>query len=344
MSGTSLDGLDLALVEFSCNEGVWSFDLIKADTIVYEDGWQKLLAASMYLSGEDLLSLDVSLGKFIGESVLSFLSDVKLKPCCIASHGHTVFHQPDKGFTSQIGDGYQIAAITQIDTVYDFRKLDVAMGGQGAPLVPVGDRLLFGTYDYCLNIGGFANISYEYEGDRIAYDICPANIILNALTQEHFQQAHDTEGRIGRRGNVHKELLRTLENISFYKEKGPKSLGKEWLDNFFTPVLKKFSISAEDMLRTLYEHFASRIAHETGAGKSLFVTGGGAHNKFLIECIKRKSGAEIVVPDHQIVNYKEAIIFALLGILRIHDMPNTLASATGAKSNSIGGSLIKISK
>ncbi|MFW5773358.1 MAG: anhydro-N-acetylmuramic acid kinase, partial [Tangfeifania sp.] len=201
MSGTSLDGLDIAAVEFSYNNGNCDFQIIAAETGTYSHDWENRLRKSTELSGEKLIQLHTDYGRFLGKEIKRFIKRTGFVPELLASHGHTVFHQPEKGFTFQVGSGAHIAAETGITTIADFRTGDVALGGQGAPLVPVGDRLLFSQYESCLNLGGFANISFEKERKRMAFDICPANFILNNLARK-LGKSFDESGELGRQGTI----------------------------------------------------------------------------------------------------------------------------------------------
>jgi anhydro-N-acetylmuramic acid kinase len=367
MSGTSCDGLDMALCRFSVSSGRWEFQIIKASTVSYRGtGWDRRLEGAMGLGGLDLMELHRDFGRFTAEMLNNFLKDSPEKPDIIASHGHTIFHQPEKGLTFQAGDGAFIAAITGITTVCDFRRLDVALGGQGAPLVPLGDELLFGQYQYCLNLGGFANISYREDGRRIAFDICPVNIVLNRLAQE-LGHEYDDRGGLAGTGRVDKTLLDALENLDYYRLGGPRSLGREWVEKKFMPVLGEFDVCAADKLRTVCEHIALRIAstvsragindqsasrshtgqnvpaaHEKGIPgdkqSSMLITGGGAKNNFLSGLISLKAPlSAIVIPEENLVDYKEAIIFALLGLLRISNQVNCLSTVTGALHDNRGG-------
>lgn len=341
MSGTSLDGLDLAAVEFRLIDELWTFELLAAETISYSKDWGSKLLQSPTLSGKKLIALHIEYGRFIGDHINRFIQKTGFEPELIASHGHTIFHQPEKGLTFQAGSGFEIAAVTGITTVADFRSGDLALGGQGAPLVPVGDRLLFSKYEYCLNLGGFANISFERNGKRIAFDICPANIILN-----HFSEKQgfdfDKNGELGRKGKINDGLLKKLNKLEFYQEKPPKSLGREWVEQLFLPVPDNFEISNVDKLRTVYEHIAQQIANAVSVPGKILVTGGGAFNKFLIDLVSKKTPVEMVIPAHEIVNFKEALIFAFLGVLKYRGEINCFASATGAKCDSSTGVIYQI--
>jgi len=336
MSGTSLDGLDIALCEFEFTSK-WNFKIEKATTLEYSNYWISQLSNAHLLSGFDLTNLHKEFGRFIGTSAIEFLNNLDVKVDFIASHGHTIFHQPEKQLTLQIGDGAEISAITNIKTVSDFRTLDVALGGQGAPLVPIGDELLFSDYDYCINIGGFANISFKKDDKRFAYDICPANIILNYFAQK-LNKDFDEDGLLGQEGTVDKDLLKALNEIEYYNLSYPKSLGREWLNNTFTPIFSKSDISLIDKISTIYEHIAEQISKCINRNQAkVLITGGGAYNKHLINLIKEKTSSEIIIPNAEIIEYKEALIFAFLGLLRINEQINTLASVTGAKKDSSGG-------
>lgn len=340
MSGTSLDGMDLAAVEFLFTDGKWNFLIYETETLPYSKNWLQKLKNAPILSGEKLIELHFEYGRFIGDQINKFVKKSGFSPDIISSHGHTVFHQPEKHFTFQIGNGAEIAASTGITTVSDFRAGDVALGGQGAPLVPVGDKLLFPEYEYCLNLGGFANISFQQNNRRIAFDICPANIILNYFALKKGKP-FDKNGELGRSGKVNTELLAKLNDISFYKNTSPKSLGREWVEETFLPILNASVISDTDKIRTVYEHIAQQIGHSANYGKML-VTGGGAFNLFLIERIKHLSKAEAVIPKPEIVNYKEALIFAFLGILKIQNKINCFSSVTGAMMDHSSGNVFSV--
>lgn len=341
MSGTSLDGLDVALVDIAeINKNI-QYQLIVAETIPYSKEWKERLSTLDTASAYEYALANVQLGHYFGKCVNSFISKHNFKADIIASHGHTVFHQPDLLLTTQIADGDAIAAETHLPVVSNFRTLDVALGGQGAPLVPIGDRLLFGQYDACLNLGGIANISFEENRKRIAYDICPCNMALNLLAQK-INLEYDKDGMIAKKGSINDSLFKQLNSLDYYKQNGPKSLGKEWFLEYFRPLIDG-SLSTEDYLRTSIEHIATQIANVITKNniKSILITGGGALNKFLIERLEQmvQSKCKIVIPDSQIISYKEAIVFALLGYLRVTSQINTLASVTGARVDSIGGSI-----
>jgi len=335
MSGTSLDGLDLALVRFF--DGGKKYELFSALTINYSQDWSFRLKESRKLSKNELEDLSLEYGSFIGQQVISFLNG-KEKPDLISSHGHTVFHQPEKGITLQIGDLNKIASVSGITTVGNFRSMDVSKGGQGAPLVPIGDDMLFSEYDYCVNLGGISNYSAINEGKRIAKDISPCNIISNILS-EKLGVEYDKNGDFGRVGKIQKSLLYKLNRWPYYVN--GKSLGIENIENNFIPILDNYSCAVEDKLRTYYEHIGQVIGSclKGQMNKALF-TGGGVKNSFLMNCIGKYSDSTVVVPSNEIIDFKEAIIFGLLGYLRIKNKINILSSVTGASSDSSSGDVV----
>ena len=342
MSGTSLDGLDIATCRFRKSLTGWKYEIVAAETIIYSLSFKKKLAALMSANAYEYAEFDAFFGKYSGAKVKEFHSKHLIKADLIASHGHTIFHQPKKGFTSQIGNGAYIFAATGIPTVADFRSLDVALGGQGAPLVPIGDKLLFSEYDFCLNLGGIANISFDKSKKRIAGDSCPANIVLNKLAGE-IGASYDKDGAFASKGKIDQALLTKFNAISYYKKPFPKSMGKEWIDQDFFPLLNKSTISTEDKLATVVEHIAIQVALliDVRKSSSLFITGGGAFNKYLIDRIRATVGTKvkIVVPDFKMVSYKEALIFAFLGMKRVLGESTALSSVTGASIDSVGGAL-----
>ncbi len=336
MSGTSLDGLDIAAVEFVRENDAWKFQIKKAATVNYSNEMEDQLRYAPELSGEDLTRLHFYYGNYIGEQANKFVSDGNFAPDLIASHGHTVFHRPEEGITLQIGSGEAIARLCGVPTVADFRTGDVLLGGQGAPLVPIGDRLLFSAYDYCLNLGGFANISFEKSGERQAYDVCPVNIVLNAIAQK-LGKKYDKNGELGQSGTIDTVLLDQLNSLSFYKMDSPKSLGREWVEAYIDPLLEASSISDRDKLRTYYEHVAIQLAASVSGSGTMLATGGGAFNSFLMERIRAHTSVELVQPSKEIIDFKEALIFAFLGVLRVLNETNCLASVTGARHDSSSG-------
>lgn len=340
MSGTSLDGLDICHVQFKLPS--MEFELLNVQTLEYSNEWIDRLKNALHLSGEDLTKLDTDYGFLLGEMVAEFLQKEKITQVdFISSHGHTVFHKPKENYTLQIGNGAGIYAKTGIKTVYNFRIQDVMLGGQGAPLVPIGDEILFGQYDACLNLGGFSNISFRKEEKRIAFDICPVNIILNHLA-EKLGLKYDRNGKIARNGMISEEFVQKLNQIEFYHQNPPKSLGIEWCLENIHPMMNASNLSNEDLIASFTEHIAVQIAQvcKQNQLKNLLVTGGGAYNQFLIESIQKKTATEIILPENEIVEYKEALIFALMGLLKLENQVNVYQSVTGASKDHSTGMII----
>lgn len=340
MSGTSLDGMDLCACNFTLFEGTLNYTIEHVATVPYSPLWKNKLASLIHSGGAELAQAHFDFGRLAGEMAGNFLQQTKFDPLLIASHGHTIFHDPAHGSTFQLGSGAAIAVITGKPTVCDFRTTDVCLGGQGAPLVPIGDQLLFHQFDACLNLGGFSNISFTRNSNRVAFDICPVNTALNYLAAK-LKLSFDADGALARSGEIIYSLLGKLDALEFYKLPPPKSLGMEWLKRYFVPLLNDSISSVPDLLRTFTEHIANQIAkviHNNGI-KNVLITGGGAHNTFLIERLKKLSNSSLVIPDTKLIDYKEALIFALLGLLRWLGQTNCLASATGARFDSIGGAV-----
>ena len=338
MSGTSLDGVDIVYVRFD-KEDEYSFDIIYSKTISYSNSWKQELKNAFSQSKEELNLLDIEYGKFLGNLVNDFIVKYEIKELdFIASHGHTIFHKPNEGYTLQIGDGNTISQITGHKVVCDFRTQDVELGGQGAPLVPIGDELLFSEYGYCLNLGGFANISFEHNNERIAFDICPVNIVMNFYANKKGLE-YDDKGILASKGKIDTLLLLELNEIDFYKSLQPKSLGYEFVVSDVFPMIEKYNIEVEDVLRTFVQHIVVQISNKINSPGKLLITGGGAFNAFLINELKKMISNEIVVPNETITNYKEALIFSFLGMLRIDNQTNCLKSVTGAKKDHSSGKI-----
>jgi anhydro-N-acetylmuramic acid kinase len=336
MSGSSLDGIDLARCTFKLKEGRWAYEISEARTVPYDVGMRDRLRDVMNGSALDLARLHRDLGDLIGTACREMIGNSPAD--LIGSHGHTVFHKPSEGLSTQIGCGARITAATGCTTVCDFRTMDVALCGQGAPLVPLGEKLLFPDYKCFLNIGGICNIAL-HEADKVeGYDVCIGNQALNCLAEE-AEQPFDADGAIARSGKVDEDLLARMNALSFQQEPPPRSLGREWFEAEFRPLLST-TTSIPDRMCTVVEHIAEQIGSATGIAKgSLFVTGGGAHNGFLMERIRALSKVPVVVPDTVTVEFKEALIFALLGVLRLRNEPTALASVTGAREDSVGGAV-----
>lgn len=346
MSGTSVDGLDIALCTFNGKNGRLTWEIAHAETKKYPPNWSSKLLWAHELSSEKLAQLHFEYGELLGKMVDEFIEQKKIDRQNIdgvSSHGHTVFHQPEKGMTLQIGHGAALANACKLPVICDFRAQDVAMGGHGAPLVPIGDRLLFGEYNFCLNIGGIANISFELKDKRLAWDICPANMVLNHLSQQ-FNQPYDEDGEIAASGKIDTALLDRLNRLGYYSLQPPKTLGREWVEKHIFSILEKSTVSPADQMATFVEHIAHQIAQATKNydGKTLLITGGGARNKYLSERINKTTGLAVVLPEDTVIDFKEALIFALLGYLKMNNEINILSSVTGARHDHVSGIEYKI--
>lgn len=336
MSGTSLDGVDLVCVDFDTN-ALEDFKIHCSETIPYSGEWTFKLREAIHKNRQELEVLDLEYGALLAQYIESFIDKHALSEVdFIASHGHTVLHRPAMGVTLQIGNGGVIAKATGLQVICDFRTQDVQLGGQGAPLVPIGDALLFDKYDACLNLGGFANVSYTAGSARIAFDISPVNIVLNQYCIP-LGLAYDDKGSLAASGTVHPVLLAQLNALPFYRETAPKSLGLEWVQASVFPLIDAFKLSNKDVLRTCVEHMACQIAAVLSARKEVLVTGGGVFNLFLMERIAALSSTKISIPSTELIAYKEALIFALLGVLRSDNQVNCLSSVTGAKHDHSSG-------
>lgn len=337
MSGSSLDGIDLARCSFRMENGRWTYSIEDVRTVAYDAAMRDRLRDVMHGTALDLARLHRDLGEQIGTACKEMVGDVPLD--LIASHGHTIFHKPEEGLSTQVGCGARIAAITATTTVCDFRTTDVALGGQGAPLVPLGEKLLFPEYSTFLNIGGICNISLHFD-EILGYDLCIANQALNHLAEE-AGSAYDKDGAIARSGSINIELLHKLSSLPLMSKVPPRSIGREWFNEEVRPLLDDKRIPLADRMHTVVAHIAKEIDHHTAGadGLPMLVTGGGAHNTFLMEELKAHAKNTIVVPDKLTVDYKEALIFAFLGVLRLRNEPTALASVTGAEHDSVGGAV-----
>ena len=338
MSGTSLDGVDLALVNLKESKSKLEFTFLKTKTVAYSKNWHKCLKCAHELEAKALNILSEDYGNLLATTIKSFLETCSEQPDLIASHGHTIYHNPSESYTLQIGNGPYINAITGVKTICNFRVQDIALGGQGAPLVPIGDALLFSKYDYCLNLGGFSNISMKENDLRIAYDICPVNIVLNHYVNS-LNLEYDNNGEIASTGTIETNLLEELNELPFYNDVKPKSLGYEFIVETIFPIINKYNLKTKDILRTFVEHIAMQIAKkiESNSSKTMLIAGGGAYNGFLIERLQSYTKTQLIIPNDEIINYKEALVFALLGYLKNEEKNNCLKSVTGASKNHSSG-------
>lgn len=351
MSGSSLDGLDIVFTELVFDGKKWQYEIVVADCLPYSDEWINKLRDATRLNAYDYMLLHAAYGHYLGQQVNQFIESNNLhyKVALIASHGHTTFHDPAKKMTAQLGDGAAIAAITQLPVVSDLRALDVAFGGQGAPIVPIGEKLLLGDHGFFLNLGGIANISFNDKENYLAFDVCPANRVLNMLAAD-VGKVFDEGGQLASTGNINQPLLDQLNDLDYYRQPYPKSLANDFGTNIVYPMIQNSGCSIPDALYTMTEHIAFQIrksvekliSQQTLQNKSLLATGGGAHNKFLVERLHDHLSAfnvHVVIPGAQLINYKEALVMALIGVLRWRQEYNVLHTVTGASRDSIGGAL-----
>ena len=344
MSGTSLDGIDLAELFFTYENGHWTYEIGTAATLPYPEIWITQLKAAITFSENELQQINLDYTTYLGAVISKFIADNNFQNLdAVCSHGHTILHQPQRGITLQIGNLPEIATYVQQTVVCDFRVQDVELGGQGAPLVPIGDRTLFNEYTYCLNLGGFSNVSFEHNGQRLAFDISPVNTVLNFYANQ-LGLPYDESGKIAASGKIIPELFETLNAFDYYQQSFPKSLGFESVREKVLPEMEKFNPTPEDAMRTFIEHIGWQTARAlpTKKGK-LLATGGGAYNTFLIERIQAHlPEMDLIIPDTKTLEFKEALIFGLLGVLRLRNEINVLASVTGAKQDHCSGKVFKV--
>jgi anhydro-N-acetylmuramic acid kinase len=339
MCGTSHDGIDICDVSFDVFDSEWSFKVHEYYSVSLSHDLKEKLSKATNMSAIEYVALDNLFANFTAKNVIDFVEKTNSKASFIASHGVTIFHQPEKGISTQIGSGAIISALTGLKTISDFRLQDVSKGGQGAPLVPYADSQLFKKYDSTLNLGGFANIS-RLKGALEGYDIGVCNLMLNHLSKKSGK-AYDEDGNMARSGKIIPELFEQLNNHKYFDISGPKSLGKEWFDAFVLPMIQQFDFHpTEDLLATSVEHVAYQIGKSLSKeNESCLVTGGGAHNKYLTERIKHYSNTQIELPNEAIIDFKESICFAFLGYLRLLELHNISHKVTGAKQNSSAGAV-----
>lgn len=341
MSGTSLDGLDIVYCRLIEESNRWTYEILAAETMEYTTAWRDRLAFDEGQNTMQTLTLNADYGKLLASCIKSFMSintidrhEVDL----ICSHGHTLFHRPEAGFTYQLGNGPEVWADLQIPVVCDFRVQDVALGGQGAPLVPLGDRLLFGQYDGCLNLGGFSNISFESGSGRVAFDICPVNILLNEVANA-LGHDYDKNGDLASSGETDPELLLKLNGLPYYSAPHPKSLGMEWVQENIKPLITNHPVKSHNLLRTYVEHIATQISNVINQQElsTVLLSGGGSWNKFLVERMRAGTRAQLIIGDALVIDYKEALIFGLLGVLKYLGRVNILSAVTGSSADHSSG-------
>ena len=340
MSGTSIDGVDLVYVNFSYDVS-WSFNIINSQTYKYDKEWKNILSNLLNKNIESIKKIDKNYTKILSNYILKFIKEFSIKKIdFISSHGHTALHDPLNSMTYQIGNLPELSSYTGLKVICDFRSQDVELGGQGAPLVPVGEKYIFPEYHTLINLGGFANITKKSNNTLIAYDICPVNIVFNHLCSL-VELEYDDNGKIASKGEINNDLFNLLESLDYYNLNPPKSLGVEWANDFIFPIINKFSeISLEDLLHTFSKHFANQISENIKSSDKVLVTGGGAYNDFLIQNIRDITNAKIIIPDSKTIEFKEALIFAFLGVLRDLNINNCYSSVTGASKDHCSGKIL----
>lgn len=357
MTGSSLDGIDLAYCHLEENQGKWNYKIEIAECVPMAPKWKQRIQGLVLQNAVTYLKTDAHFGHYLGETVEKFVADHQLegKVDFVSSHGQTVFHQPENHMTSQIGDGAAISAKCGLPVICNFRTQDVSLGGQGTPIAPIADKLFFGDFKFCLNIGGIANLSFKTsDGGIIGFDSCGANLVLNSIANE-LNLEFDEDGNLARNGQVNQELLTELNSQWYFEKAFPKSIGGGWVTKIFLPLFRKHHISVEDKMRTAIEHIVMQISKDVKAiyqhqnlesdpSDTMLVTGGGAFNKMLMESLSEYSPVQLVIPDTTTIKFKEALIMALMGALRVSNQVNVLASVTGAKADSIGGEIHQSTK
>lgn len=341
MSGTSLDGLDVLEVVFHLNQNTnsWDYQLKSSATYSYSKKIKEKLSNAHQYQHQDIEKLDIEYTQVLADMINRFIRENQVEKLdFVASHGHTIFHQPEKKYTLQIGNRPELSRLIQQNVICDFRVQDVELGGQGAPLVPIGDKILFSEYEACLNLGGFANVSFEKMNKRIAYDVCPVNKVLNFYANQ-LGYDFDEDGRIAKGGKVHQDLLSKLDGLAFYQQKPPKSLGIEWLEKEILPLVDEYHMNVDDKMSTFTQHIINQLSQSLKGMKIILITGGGAYNKFLIEQLNKKTEGEIILPSKKLIEFKEALIFAFLGVLRSRNENNILAEVTGASKDHSSGKI-----
>jgi len=349
MSGSSLDGLDLCISGFRQVENLWEGEIIASAAVSFPPHIYDRLGNARNLSALEITLLENEFTLFVAKALNENFNEHDFS--LIGFHGHTVFHNPSEGYTLQIGNGSLLSAECNKPVVYDFRRTDVALGGQGAPLVPVGDALLFNQYGGCLNLGGIANLSVIPKTGNTqklsGYDVCACNQLLNNFAKQ-IGLSYDDGGRLAKLGDTSAELLTYYNSIPWLALPYPKSLGNEYVAQHYIANAPK--LHPADGLATACDHIAQQISKaitDSGLQGEVLVTGGGAFNTFLIEEISKKlvqlnSNASLAISSPELIKFKEAHIFAFLGLLRCLEIENTWASVTGASKNAISGALVGI--
>lgn len=347
MSGSSLDGLDIGIIDIIKKGNELSYEVIRCDTIEYSTEWKKSLTSLPNASAKELANNDMAYSRYMSELIRSFLKEED-QIDYVSLHGHTLFHEPENGFTYQLGNGGVLSARLGLPVVCDFRSKDIGLGGKGTPLAPIVDSYFYNEYEVLINLGGICNLTFLSKKETIAWDVCPCNQLLNFLS-EKMNLAYDKDGLIARNGKLNLDFLNILEKNPYYSEKYPKSLDNQYIKQNIIRELDSYTIPLEDQLHTTCIFVARQIkaaiqmavkSLEVAWPEKILITGGSAHNAFLIQCIKEHCAPSVVsIPDETIINYKEIILMALCAYLRVNNQENTLSEVTGSSRNSIGGAI-----
>jgi len=344
MSGSSLDGLDLAICKFESNDGIEiSWEIEKSATIPIPNKIKSILRKCYTSSSAFIYDAEQQFSEYCRDAIKSFLDDGQVVDY-IGFHGHTIFHEPQKGYTVQIGNPHCLAQSLNIDVVADFRRKDIALGGQGAPLAPIVEKYLFPSLDAFLNLGGIVNLSEISNGNILAYDLTACNQALNHLA---FQKGYeyDDQGKIAAAGSIDTNLLKQLNQLEYLTQEAPKSLSNTWVQEQFIPILDRSDISIEDKMSTTVDHITSEIFRALGDNSSpikMMISGGGVHNIFMVNELKgkiEKKKVTIIKPNNQIAEFKEALLMGLMAFLRVNEIPNCISSVTGASRDSCTGTI-----
>lgn len=346
MSGTSLDGVDLCYCHYQKQSNKkWQFECLHAKTYVYPKNIKNKIEALINNYTDKHEDLDKTLGAFYANLVQQFIKNYSISQIdFFANHGQTVYHNPAIQKTVQIGCGKTIAKQTGLQTINNFRVKDVALGGQGAPLVPIGDWHFFNAYRYCINLGGIANITIQDVNKvLVAFDICPCNVLLNHYANQ-LNLPYDDNGTMAQKGKLRQALLDKLNHLPYYHVEAPKSLDAQICKEIFIPLIDAFELPTQDILHTLCHHYAYQIAqviqaHTLNNQEQILLSGGGALNGFLSKLIQDKSRVQVHIPDKVIIEFKEAIVFGLLGVLKLENEVNCLKVVTGASQDNVGGQI-----
>jgi anhydro-N-acetylmuramic acid kinase len=350
MRGTSLDGLDVVLCEIdnsTCRllaSAEYPFDKELKNDVLHA------IHASITL--EFIGHLDSRLGELFADSIHAFMSENKINPqdiTAIGVHGQTLWHQPEGNFpfSMQLGNPNIVTAKTGINVVCDFRRKDIALGGQGAPFAPAFHKEIFGSLKRntaVLNIGGMANITF-LDGELRGYDTGPGNVLMDYWITQSRNLPYDKDGAFSACGSVNEELLKSFLSDDYFKKAPPKSTGREYFnENWLSLHMPLFqTIKDEDIQRTLLELTAQSVANEIRKTPTdlLIVCGGGAKNSFLMKRLEDLCTIEVTKSDHYGVSgdFLEAMAFAWLAYKRVHNEKVELRSVTGARENSVLGGI-----